>query len=65
MMYLVKVAGAKVQELSSRVKAALEAHESARVAARVRRQQPQIGGKNESRFAANRPAVNVQLGEAT
>ena len=40
-MRLVKVAGVKVAELSEKLRAALAAHESARVAARVRRKEPQ------------------------
>ena len=40
-LHLVKAAGVKVAELGEKVKAALEVHETARVAARVRRRQPQ------------------------
>jgi hypothetical protein len=41
-MHLVKAAGVKVAELSEKLKAALEIHEIARVAARVRRRTPQL-----------------------
>ena len=40
-MRLVKVASVKGAELSEKLRAALAAHESARVAARVRRREPQ------------------------
>lgn len=40
-LHLVKAAGVKVAELGEKLKAALEVHETARVAARVRRRQPQ------------------------
>ncbi len=39
-LHLVKAAGVKVAELGEKLKAALEVHETARVAARVRRRQP-------------------------
>lgn len=61
-MYLVKVAGAKVGDLSEKVKAALESHETARVAARVRRQQPRAAGSSASRFTVAKPAVELASG---
>lgn len=64
-MYLVKVAQAKISMLGEKVKAALEAHETARVASRVRRQQPQSrAGQGSSSFSASQASKDVVSGRA-
>lgn len=62
-MYLVKVAGAKVGELSEKIKAALQVHETARVAARVRRQSHKPAAAATSRFVVIQPAADIQTGD--
>ena len=60
-MYMVKVAQAKYTALMEKVTAALEVHNTQRVAARVRRKQPSAAPASNQHIASQ-PATDVLSG---
>lgn len=61
-MYMVKVAQAKYTSLMEQITAALDVHDTQRVAARVRRKQPLSAAASKS-LAVSQPTSDVLLGD--